>query len=121
MAKKNIFDIFAINNQTVFIEALGTEVTFRPLTKKVSDAFNKRLLGDYNGKGDVTIDLQEANKINSEKVALCLVGEDTITVDEINAYGNGIDKAIAEIVKHIDGREDDDDDKDGEEDTTAGN
>ena len=117
MAKKNIFDVFAVANQTVFIEALGSEVTFRPITKKESDAYTKRLLGDYDGKGDPIIDIGEANKINSEKVAKCLI-DPKITVDELNAYGTGIDKAIAEIVKHIDGRADEDE---ADEDTTSGN
>ena len=119
MATKNPFDIFALTDQTVFIEALDSEVTFRPLTKKESDKFNQRLLSNYDGKGDPKIDLVEANKINSEKVVLCLI-KPKITLEEINGYGNAIDKALQEIVKAIDGRGDEEETDDAE-DTTAGN
>ena len=118
MSKKiNPFDIFAINNRTEFIKALNTEVTFRPLTKKESDEFNTKLLGDYSGEGEVNIDLKLANKINMQKVANCLI-EPKITIEEMNAYGSGINDAINEIVGYIDNRKNEDDDEEG---TDAGN
>ena len=103
MAKTNPFDIFAVNNKTAFIKSLDREVTFRPLTKKESDAFNARLLGEYSGQGDINIDLAEANKINMEKVALCLV-DPKITVEEMLGYGDGINEFINEVVALIDNR-----------------
>ena len=117
MAKKNPFDIYAIHNRTEFIKALGQEVTFRPLTKKESDEFNVRLLKDYKGEGEMNIDLAEANKINMEKVALCLI-EPKITVEEMEQYGDGINEAINEIAALIDNRSDDNEGDDG---TDAGN
>lgn len=110
---KNPFDIFAINNRTEFITALGQEVTFRPLTKKEADEFNVRLLKDYRGdESNMNIDLAEANRINMEKVALCLV-EPKLTIEEIEAYGAGISDAINEIVAFIDGRSDDNEEEGG--------
>ena len=116
MANKNPFSLFTLGEQTVFIEAFQAEVTFRALTMAESDAFNKRLLGDYTGKDDATIDIAEATKINYEKVAKCLI-EPKMTIEDLKALPVTASKAIAEIVKAIDGREDDKD----EEGTDAGN
>ena len=118
MANKNPFSIFSINNQTVHIEALEADVTIRPLTMAESDAYNKRLLGKYDGKGDPTIDLNVATAINYEKVAMCLV-EPKMSIPDLKALPTTATKAIGEIVKAIDGRVDEESDED--EDTPEGN
>ena len=106
MAKtNNPFSLFSLGEQTVFIEAFDAEIKFRPLTMAESDAFNKRLLGNYDGKGDPKIDLAEATKINYEKIALCLLAP-AMTVVDLQALPVTASKAITEIVKAIDGRED---------------
>ena len=120
MANKNPFSVFKITEQKIFIEALDAEVTFRPLTMAEADAFNKRLLGDYDGKGDPKIDLNAATMINYEKVAACLV-DPKMTIQNLKALPVTASKAIAEIVKAIDGREDEPEDKDTDEESEAGN
>ena len=107
MAKTfNPFDAYAVEERKVKIEALaGYEVTLIDLPIAEADAFNKRLLKDYTGKGDPVIDLNEATKINYEKVSKCLV-EPKMTVAELNALGSRGAKAITEIVKAIDGKDD---------------
>ena len=109
---KNPFDKFAINNKVEFIKALDAEVTYRPLTKAEADKFNARLIGDYKGKGEMEVDLIEANKINMEKVALCLV-DPKLSLADIKGYGDGINEAINEIVALIDGRTEDETDPEG--------
>ena len=116
MANKNPFDLFKLGSQTVFIEALQAEVEFRSLTMAESDAFNKRLLGDYSGKGDPQIDLAEATKINYEKVALCM-SSPKMSIEDLKKLPVTASKAMNEIVKAIDGREDEAD----KEDETEGN
>ena len=117
MAKTNPFDLFKLGTQKVFIEALEADIEFRSLTMAESDAFNKRLLGDYTGKGDPQIDLAEATKINYEKVALCM-SEPAMSIADLKALPVTASKAINEIVKAIDGREDV---EEVDEDTAAGN
>ena len=112
---KNPFDIFIAAEKTVLIKGLDAEITFRELTMAEADGFNKRLLKDYNGKGDPTIDLAEATKINYEKIAMSLI-KPKISVEELEALGVTATKTIAEIVKVIDGRGDDVDDKGNLED-----
>lgn len=111
---KNPFDLFTLGEQTAFIDALEAEVTFRSLTMSESDAFNKRLLGNYDGKGDPTIDIAEATKINYEKVALCLVSP-KMSIADLKALPVTATKAISEIVKAIDGREEDDADEESKD------
>ena len=100
----NPFDVFTKTEKTTFIEALDAEIKFRDLTMAEADAFNKRLLKDYNGKGDPTIDLAEATAINYEKVALALI-EPKMTVKDLKALPTSASKAIGEIIKAIDGKE----------------
>jgi len=119
MATKNPFKLFELGEQTVFIEALEAEVKYRSLTMSESDAFNKRLLGDFDGKGDPKIDLNVATATNYEKVALCLI-EPKMSIADLKALPVTAAKAITEIVKAIDGREDEPE-ANAEEDTTAGN
>lgn len=117
MANKtfNPFDAYAPTEEVVFIEAFGSEITLRDLTMAESDAFNKRLLKGYTGKGDPEIDMIEATKINYEKVALCLIKPQPMTVAELQALGNKAQKAITEIVKHIDGRDEEEEEEGNEE------
>ena len=116
MAKTfNPFDAYKTENKTVFIEALNSDVTYRELTMLEADNFNKRLLKNYDGKGDPTIDLEEATKINYEKVALALI-EPKMTVKELQALPTSASKAIAEIAKVIDGKEDTTDEEGNSED-----
>ena len=121
MAKttSNPFDMFRLGEQTIFIDELQAEVKYRSLTMSESDAFTKRLLGDYTGKGDPKVDLNEATKINYEKAALCML-EPKMSIDELKALPVTASKAINAIVKAIDGREDEEK-EDGGEDTTEGN
>ena len=118
MATKNPFKLFELGEQTVFIEALNAEVKYRSLTMSESDAFNKRLLGNYDGKGDPQIDINEATKINYEKVALCMI-EPKMSIGDLKALPVTAAKAITEIVKAIDGREDEV--AEDEKETTEGN
>ncbi len=107
---KNPFDIFIIGEKTAFIEELNTEIKYRDLTMAESDAFNKRLLKDFDGKGDPTIDLDEATKINYEKIELALI-EPKMTVKDLKKLPTSASKAISAIVKAIDGKEDEIDDE----------
>jgi len=104
------FDAYATEERVVHIEAFNADVTVRDLTMGESDAFNKRLLKDYDGKGDPTIDLAEAAKINYEKIALAMLSPKK-TVKELQAMGTSATKAIQEIIKAIDGKEDEVDDE----------
>lgn len=107
MAKTfNPFDAFAVTERKVVIEALDNyEVTLKDLTIAEADGYNKRLLKDYTGKGDPVIDLEEATKINYEKVAKALI-DPKMTVAQLQALGTQGSKAITEIVKAIDGKDD---------------
>ena len=112
----NPFDAYAVAERKVVIKALDNyEVTIKDLSIAEADAFNKRLLKDYTGKGDPIIDLEEATKINKEKVAKCLI-EPKMTVAEIDALGTRGAKAIAEIVKEIDGKDEATDEEGNSED-----
>lgn len=116
MAKfKNPFDAFIASEKTTHIKALGADIKYRELTMGESDAFNKRLLKDYDGKGDPTIDLAEATKINYEKIEKCLI-EPIMSVENLQALGASASKAINEIVKVIEGKEGDTDDEGNSED-----
>lgn len=101
----NPFDAYIMEEKIVYIEALNAEVKLRPLTMGESDAFNKRLIKGYTGKGEPTVDMEEATKINYEKVALAMI-EPKMSVEQLQALPSSASKAINEIVKHIDGRED---------------
>lgn len=105
--KANPFSLFTLGEQTVFIEALNAEVTFRSLTMSESDEFNKRLLKGYTGKGDPQVDMNEATKINYEKVAMCLISP-KMSIEDLKALPVTANKAIGEIAKAIDGRTDED-------------
>lgn len=111
----NPFDQFLTSEKTVHIEALGADIRFRDLTMGEADAFNKRLLKDYDGKGDPSIDLAEATKINYEKIALALI-EPKMSVTKLQALGTTASVAINEIIKAIDGREDGVDEEGNSED-----
>lgn len=111
----NPFDAYAVENKTVHIEALNADITLRELTIAEADAFNKRLLKGYTGKGEPEINMEEATKINYEKVALAMV-EPKMSVEQLQALPSSASKAIQEIVKHIDGREDIEDEEEGNED-----
>ncbi len=107
MSTKNPFDIFnAKEERTAFIKTLDAEITYHELTMKESDAYNKRLLKDYKGKGDPNIDLVEATKITYEKIAACLISP-AMTVADLQNLGSSASKAINEIAKLIEGTTED--------------
>ena len=110
----NPFDAFQTTEKIVHIEALEADVKLRDLTMAEADAFNARLLKGYTGKGDPEIDMAEATKINYEKVALAML-EPKMTVAQLQALPTSASKAIGEIVKAIDGREDEVDEEGNEE------
>lgn len=116
MANKfvNPFDTLISEEKEVVIEDFGT-VVIRDLTMAESDGFNKRLLKNYTGKGDPEIDMAEATAINYEKVALAMV-KPTMTVKQLQALPSSASKVIGEIVKAIDGREDNEEGNEGNED-----
>lgn len=103
----NPFDVYLTTERVVHIKALNADVKLRDLTMAESDAFNKRLLNGYTGKGEPTIDMEQATLINYEKVATALI-EPPMTVEQLQALGIKAAVAIAEIIKAIDGREDED-------------
>lgn len=110
---KNPFDMYLTEEKKAKIEALnGAEITYRELTMGESDAFNKRLLKDYDGKGDPTIDLAEATKINYEKIVKAVISPE-LTVEYLESLGNSASKATTEIIKLIDGTKDDGVDEEG--------
>ena len=109
---KNPFDVFITTEKKATVEALGAEITYRELTMAEADSFNKRLLKDYDGKGDPTIDLAEATQINYEKVSLAVVTPE-LTVEYLQSLGTGASKAITEIIKLVDGTKDDGLDEEG--------
>ncbi len=118
MAKStNPFAIFnAMEEKTAHIEALNADIKYRELTMSESDAFNKRLLKDYKGVGEPTVDLSEASAISYEKIALCLI-DPIMTVDDLKNLPTSAAKAIGEISKVIEGREDEgDEESEGNED-----
>ena len=110
----NPFDVFTTTEKTVRIEALNADIKLRELTMAESDSFNKRLLKGYSGKGDPEINMEEATQINYEKVALCLI-EPKMTVEQLQALPSSASKAINQIVKIIDGREDGPEEEEGNE------
>ena len=113
MAKTNPFDAYIIEETTVTIEGFG-DIKLKALTMAQTDAFNKRLLKGYTGKGDPEIDMVEATKINYEKIEMAMV-EPKMTVAQLQALPSSASKVIGEIVKHIDGREDDEVEEEGNE------
>ena len=115
MAKEtfvNPFDMYVRETEVVFIEALNAEVTLQSLTMAENDAFTARLFKNYKNKDEMNIDMAEATKINYEKVSLALV-QPKMTVNQLKALSTKATDAIAEIVKHIDGREDDEEAEEG--------
>ena len=114
MAKQfaNPFDAYTIEEQTVTIEGFG-DIKLRSLSMAETDAFNKRLLKGYTGKGDPEIDMVEATKINYEKIEMAMI-EPKMTVKQLQALPSTASKVIGEIVKAIDGREDEVDDEGNE-------
>ncbi len=108
---KNPFAKFTAGQEKkAYVEALDYEITYRELTMLESDGFSKRLLKNYKGKDNANIDMNEATKIMYEKIALCLI-DPKITVDELKQLEVSATKAIQEIGKLIDGREDEDEDE----------
>lgn len=115
MAKiTNPFEIYKISEKVVHIKELNADIKLRDLTMKEADEFSKRLLKNYTGKGEPTFDMNEATEINYEKVALAMI-EPKMTVAELKALPSTAYKAINEIIKYIDGRENED------EESTGGN
>jgi len=114
MAKTtNPFGIFnATEEKTAFIEALNADIKYRLLTMNEADNFNKRLLKDYKGVGEPTVDLSEASAISYEKIALCLI-DPKMTVADLKALPTSASKAIGQISKVIEGSTDDEDKSEG--------
>jgi hypothetical protein len=100
---KNPFDIFRTEiEKTAHVEALDGDIKYRELTMGEADAFNKRLLKDYTGSGEPTIDMAEATRIGYEKIELCLI-EPKMTVPQLQKLPASASKAINEIIRLIDG------------------
>jgi hypothetical protein len=106
MAKPfNPFDIYKPAERTVHIKALNSDVTLRDLTMVENDELTKLLLKGFSGKGEPTVDMEQATLNNYKKIAMALI-EPKVTVEELQALGTKAADAIVELVKVIDGRED---------------
>ena len=102
----NPFDVFRKDlEKTAKIDGLEGEIKYRELTMGEADSFNKRLLKNYNGKGDPTVDMNEATKIGYEKLELCML-EPKMTVKQLQKLPTSAGKAINAIIKLIDGIDD---------------
>ncbi len=109
MKKTNPFSIFQDTEKTAFIKSLNAEIRYRELSMAEADAFNKRFIKDYRvGDDTPNVDMTEVTKIAYEKIAICMI-EPEMTVEELKNLGASASKAIQEIGKLIDGREDEDD------------
>ena len=102
----NPFDVFRKDlEKTATVEGLDGEIKYRELTMGEADAFNKRLLKDYDGKGDPSIDMNEATKIGYEKIELCMI-EPKMTVKQLQKLPASASKTINAIIRLIDGNTD---------------
>ena len=101
----NPFDQFRAGvEKKAHIKAFDYEITYRELSMREADAFNKRLLKGYKGKGDPDIDIAEATKIAYEKIAMCLI-DPALTVSELGDMGVSATPAINEIAKLLEGKQ----------------
>ena len=92
----NPFEKFTIKPETAFIKALDSEVTYRKLTMAESDAFNARLVKEYDAEGMPEFNYDEATAIKYEKCSLVLI-DPPMTVDELKGLDGEVIAAIAEI------------------------
>lgn len=108
MAKSKYADAFAKFEgglvKVAYIDALDSEISYRELTQEESDGFNKRLIKEMTDEGKAKINYDEATVVNYEKVALCLI-DPPITVEQLHKMPVSAQKAMAEIVKLIDGND----------------
>ncbi len=110
----NPFDQYRAGVEKVaHIKAFDADITYRELTMKEADAFNKRLLKGYKGKGDPNIDMDEATKIAYEKLAMCLI-EPKMTIEDLQNMGVSASPAINEIAKLLEGKQEEMIEEDGE-------
>ena len=96
----NPFDAFkGLAAHKAKIEALnGYEITYRKLTRAEADAFNDRIVKEYDANGKPIIDMKAITDIVYEKIALCLI-EPKMTIEELKALEADSDTAMSEIVK----------------------
>ena len=100
MAKKNPFFAFRPETKTAKIKALdNAEIQYRELTLAENDAFNARMIKDFDPMdgNNPTIDLAEATAVKYEKVSKMLI-DPPMTVDELKELGTGAGAAIDEIL-----------------------
>ena len=104
MATKKYINPFAvfINTEvkTATIKALdNAEVEYRELTLRENDAFNSRMIEDFDPRSgeDPTINIAEATRIKYEKVALMLITP-AMTADELMDLPFTAGDAIEEIL-----------------------
>ncbi len=96
-ALTNPFSAFVAEEQTVFIAALGTEITYRPLTMIEGDHFRAKMIKEFDDQGKPVIDVDASQNIKYEKVALMLI-EPSITAEELKSLSGSASIAIDEIL-----------------------
>jgi hypothetical protein len=111
----NVFDIFKGTEQhTVKIKALGDkEITYRDLTMQESDAFTSKLVTGYDEKGKPKLNYEALNQLKYDKLSLVLV-DPKMTVKDLEILSAHALSAINEILELVDGRDDEEEDKDNE-------
>ena len=105
MAKTNPFAQFVTTEKKKYIKALDAEITYRELTMAENDKFTKKLIKGYSKDGGAEFDMAEATEVGYEKVALCLI-DPKMTVAELKALPASASSAINEIIKAIEGSQD---------------
>ena len=85
------------------IKALdGAEITYRTLTMKENDAFQKRTVKGFDSEGKPEFNFDEFSKIKYEKIALGLI-EPVMTVAELEDLDGDATKVLNEIEALISG------------------
>ena len=99
MAKiKNPFDVFKPEVKTAHIKALNANITYRELTIRELDKFNKSMVESYDAKtNEPKVDMDIALDVKYEKVSAMLV-EPEMSVEALKELNGHAQDAIEEII-----------------------
>ena len=113
----NPFDAFkGLAAHKAKIEALdGFEITYRKLTRAEADAFNDKIVKEYDKDGKPVIDMEAITAVVYEKIALCLI-DPVMTVEDLQSLEADSDSAMGEIVKLLEKQPEKVDDKGNQKD-----
>ena len=114
IGKKDFLSKFALSETKVHLDSIDADVVIRNFTAEENDDFTKFMIKGLDKKGDPIVDLEKSMQIKYKKIAAALVDP---KVSEKDIQGmHGAKDFIEEIIGHIDGKDPEKFDEEGNED-----